>query len=54
MLSKLLYDWNQILQNDRDHKVLFMGGPNKLKMTDDPILKNRKIAISVQLIGQFD
>ena len=59
ILLKLLHctDRNEILHNDRDHQVLFVGCPN-LPQTNPiwwtaAILKNRKILISSQPIDRF-
>jgi len=50
-------DHNQLLQSDRDPKVLTVGGPNtpqtNPRWRTAAILKNRKILISLQLIDRI-
>ena len=51
-------DFNQILHNDRDHKVVVVGGPNRRPRnprwrTAAILKKNRWIAISLQSFDRF-
>jgi len=56
-LQKYMADSNQILQNDKDHQLLFAGGPeqayNKSKMADGRHLEKPKTAISRQRFGRL-
>jgi len=50
-------DHDEILHNDKDQQLLFVGDPNmpqtNPRWQKAAILKDGKIAISVQRIGQF-
>ena len=56
ILSKPVHRSSNFLHSDKDHQVLFVGGPNTLtinpKWRTAAILKNRKCAISQQQFGR--